>query len=525
MTIKLRDYQQTLADEVRQAYRDGFKCPLVVLPTGGGKTVLFSYITHGAYQKSKGVMLVAHRKELISQISQSLARFGVSHDVIAPDKVVREIKIAHFKAFGRSFVNPASKTVVGSVQTVVRRFDRISHDPDLIILDEAHHVVSDTQWGKVLDRYQNSRGLCVTATPERLDGRGLGIGQGGYADTLIEGPSMAWLIENGFLSPYRCFTTQNPIDLTGIRTRMGDYAKDELAERVDKPFLLGDAVSHYKQAAAGMRAVAYCVSVEHSKHTAAAFSAAGIPSEHFDGDTDDDNRSRIVRDFADGKIVVLSNVGILTEGFDLASIAQKDVTIDCVIDLAPTKSMSLYLQKVGRCLRPAPGKVAVILDHAGNVITHGLPDMEREWSLDGVKKRKRAANDNEPDVFIQTCTQCYTIHRPAPVCPTCGHVYPVRDRQLEQRDGELVELTKEQMTAMQRQKRIEQGRAQSLSELMAQGISRPRAEKILQARADKDELVRKCLDAGAPHGLMVLRRMKPKELKSVLADLESIMAA
>lgn len=524
MTITLRPYQQTLADEVRQAYRQGFKCPLVVLSTGGGKTVLFSYITHGAASKDNAVMLVAHRKELISQISQSLARFSVEHDVIAPPQVVREIKVAHFRAFGRSYVNPMARTIVGSVQTIVRRFDMIKCEPNLIILDEAHHVISDTQWGRVLDRFPKSKGLKVTATPIRLDSKGLGVGQGGYADTLIEGPSMAWLIENGYLSPYRCFTTQNPVDLTGIKTRMGDFANDELAERVDKPFLLGDAVSHYVSTASGLRAVAYCVSVAHSMHTADAFNQAGIPAAHFDGETESAERARIVRDFADGKIMVLCNVGILTEGFDLASIAQKDVTIDCVIDLAPTKSLSLYMQKVGRALRPAPGKVAVILDHAGNVITHGLPDEDREWSLEGVKKRKRAANDNTPDVAIQTCTKCYTIHRPAPVCPTCGFDYPVRERQLEQRDGDLVELTKEQMTAMQRQRRMEQGRAQSLAELVAQGISRPRAEKILQARADKDELVRNCLDAGAPHGLSELRRMKPKELKELLAGLQQLAA-
>ena len=527
----LRQYQQQLADDVRNAYRRGFKCPLVVASTGAGKTVLFSYITHGAALRGNPVLIAAHRKEIIRQISLSLARFGVEHQVIAPADKVRQIKVAHFRAFGRSYVRDSATTMVGSVQTMVTRFDTIEATiakarPDaklIVVMDEGHHVVQDTQWGRVMDQFPDALGLIVTASPERLDGRGLGKGQGGYADTMIEAPSMAWLINNGFLSPYRVFTAPQQIDLTGVHSRMGDYVASEVQERIDKPSVTGDTIEHYKRHANGMRAVVFCVSVEHSKHVAAEFQAAGIPSAHMDGGLEDRERDQAIIDFADGKVLVLCNVGLISEGFDLASIAQKDVTIDCLIDLAPTQSLVNAMQRWGRALRPAPGKVAIILDHAGNVLRHGLPDDDRPWTLEGRKKTKRKAeNDNEPPVLITTCNKCFTIHRPANCCPTCGHEYPAHDRKVEHHDGELVELNDEQLAAIRRQKMLAQGKAQSLEDLVAQGISQGRAMKIIAARAEKAALRAKVIEAmhagKLPSvGMREMLAMKPKELRAAIS--------
>ena len=204
--------------------------------------------------------------------------------------------------------------------------------------------------------------------------------------------------------------------------------------------------------------------------------------------------------------------------------------------LRPTQSLSLYIQQVGRALRTFPGKTeAVILDHVGAVATHGLPDEEREWSLDGVKPRKRAAaNDNEPDVNITTCPKCFTIHRPAPQCPTCGHVYPPKERRVDQQEGELVELGADELEAMRRQKRAMQGSAQTVEELMAtMGMSRPRAVKIIQAREAKQALIgqimgrleaRRLATGQGPwqaFGVTLgdIRRMKPKELREFEARL------
>lgn len=540
-TPSLRPYQQTIVDEVRVAYKAGFKCPLVVASTGAGKTIMFSYITHGAASRGNPVLIAAHRKEIIKQISLSLAKFGVEHQVIAAPQVVRSIMVAHFKAFGRVFIKGQATTMVGSVQTIVGRFEQIDKTVArcegrkmLVVMDEGHHVVADTQWGRVMDRYCDQRGglgLVVTASPQRLDGRGLGAGRGGYADTIIYGPPMRWLIENGFLSPYRIFTAPAQIDLSGVRKRMGDFVASELQERVDKKTVTGDAISHWRKHADGMRTVVFCVSVSHSQHVAAEFNAAGIPAAHIDGSIDDSERDQAITDFADGRVLVLTQVNLVSEGFDLGSIAQKDVTIDCLVDLAPTESLVNAMQRWGRALRPAPSKVAVLLDHAGNVYRHGLPDECREWSLEGVKPKKRAAaNDNDdPDVKISTCTQCFTIHAPAPECPTCGHVYPPKERKVEQQDGELQELTADAMEALRRQKRIMQGQAQSVEALVAQGINRFRAMKIIEAREAKQAMIGEIMDRIHAHqqatgqgpyawlGITLgdIKRMKPKELREL----------
>lgn len=540
----LRPYQQQLAEDVRGAYRLGFKCPLVVASTGAGKTVLFSYITHGAVGRGNPVLIAAHRKEIIRQISLSLAKFGVEHQVIAPPKLVRQIMVAQFKVFGRVFVKNGALAMVGSVQTIVGRFDQIDAvvqrcgKRPLIVIDEGHHVVEDTQWGRVMERYQDAPGLIVTASPERLDGRGLGKGHGGYADTMIEAPPMSWLIENGYLSPYRIFTAPRQIDMSGVHTRMGDYIASEVEERVDKKAVTGDAIAHYQKHASGLRAVVFCVSVTHSKHVASEFNAAGIPAAHIDGGSEDDERDQAIVDFADGRISVLCNVGLVSEGFDLGSIAQKDVTIDCIIDLAPTESLVSYMQRAGRALRPAPGKVAILLDHAGNVFRHGLPDDDRQWLLEGRKKTRRAANDNdEPGVDrVMTCMKCYSVHLPEPACPSCGHVYPIKERTVEQTDGDLVELSGDQLEAMRRQKRVMQGQAQSVEALVAQGISRLRAMKIIEARRAKQEVVDGIMQqldeirastgqgpfAASGHTLMEIRRMKPKELRELADRLENM---
>lgn len=550
--VTLRPYQQDLADAVRNAYRAGYQCPLLVASTGLGKTVIFSYVTHGAAQRGNPVLLVAHRREIIRQISLSLAKFGVEHQVISSADAVRAIKVAHFRAFGRSFVSPFATTMVGSVQTIVGRLatidatmDRVRQDTGrpaklLVVQDEAHHCVEETQWGRVMEHCAkyNALGLLVTASPERLDGTGLGKGHGGFADTMIEAPPMAWAIDNGYLSPYRVFTTAKPIDMTGAKHRRGDYAKEELEARADRPSITGDAIQHWRQHANGMRTVVFCVSVKHSQHVAAEFAAAGIPSAHIDGGIDDAERDKAITDFAAGRVLVLCNCSLVAEGFDLASIAQSDATIDCLVDLAPTESLVNAMQRWGRVLRPGPGKVAVILDHAGNVLRHGLPDDERDWSLEGRKKRKRGEADNTPDVHVMTCEMCFSVHRPAPSCPVCGYQYPIQDRKIEQIEGELVELTDEDRAAMIRQQRQAQGKAQTVDDLMAQmGYSRGRAEKIIEAREEKAALQEKArgilVDWHAKHKIPIktafgvytadIKTMKPKELRGLIERVKNFV--
>mgnify|MGYP000653330887 FL=1 len=552
MTITLRPYQQDVVNEVRKSFAEGYKCPLLVAATGAGKTVMFSYIAKNAAEKNNAIIIAAHRKEIIRQISLSLARFALPHSVIAAPALVRQIKVAQFKAFGKSFVDPTSSTMVGSVQTIVGRFadidvsiahlsKRISKPAKTIVIqDEGHHVVENTAWGRVMDRYGPAVGnvsLIVTASPQRLDGRGLGKGHGGYADTIIEAPPMSWLIENGFLSPYRIFTAQHQIDVSSVKTRMGDYATSDLQEVVDKPQITGDAITHWRKHANGLKTAIFCVSVEHSKHVAAEFNANGIPAAHIDGGTDDTERDKAIIDFANGKILVITNVNILSEGFDLASIAQQDVTIDCVVDLAPTQSLVNALQRWGRALRPAFGKTAVLLDHAGNVMRHGLPDEDRSWTLEGVKKKKRKAeDDDEEDVKVKCCPDCFSIHEPKPVCPNCGHVYEIKARKIEHIEGELKEIQQEQIEKMRRDRMLQQGKAQTVDELVQQGMSAGRAAKIIEARLAKQALQEEIFDklseiqvktGFGPYQTCGLTRadilrLKPKQLKELNATITTV---
>lgn len=480
--ISLRPYQSEITDAIRSAYASGKRAPMVCLSTGGGKTTIFSYIAKNATAKNKTVFLLCHRAELTKQIAGTLARFGTHHQIIAPGPIVRQCQVEQFKGLGRSFVSGTAGAYVASVQTLIKRLDKYPN-PDLIIVDEAHHLTEQSTWGRIVAAYPDAKILPVSATPCRLDGRGLGVGHGGFADDLINGPTMRELIDAGYLSPYRIFAPPTELDLSHVKKRMGDFAKDQLTEAMDKPVITGSAVEHYKKLTAGKRAIVFCVSVAHAEHVAAEFNAAGVVAESLDGTIDALERDARIKRFSDGKTLVLTSCEIVSEGFDLPA-------IEVAILLRPTASLALYLQQVGRALRVFEGKTeAIILDHVGNVLRHGLPDEEREWTLEGVTRRAKSKQDEEPDVKISTCDKCYAIHEPAPVCPVCGFVYPVKERKLEQTEGELKEIGADELEAMRRKQRALQGQAQSVEQMVAQGISRPRAVKILQAREVKNGLI------------------------------------
>lgn len=407
----------------------------------------------------------------------TLARFGCAHQVIAPAAIVRQCQAEQFRKLNRSFVDSRSRVYVASAQTLVKRLDIMADHPDLIVIDESHHLTQNSTWGKIVDAFPAAKLLPVTATPCRLDGKGLGVESGGFADDMVMGPTMRELIDMGYLSEYRVFAPPTVLDLRGVKTRAGDYAKDQLADAMDKPTITGDAVAHYLRLAPGKRAVAFCVSVEHARHVAETFKAAGVPAESLDGSTDPAQREATIARFERGETLVLASCDIVSEGFDLPA-------IEVAILLRPTKSKSLYLQQVGRALRVFPGKdEALILDHVAAIRTHGFPDDSHEWSLDGDFSKRRAANDNQPPVTVQACPKCFSVHRPAPQCPACGHIYTAKERKLEVTDGELIELTPElrkQMRAEAEEKKraqsilrkVEERECQTLEQLIQLGIDR-----------------------------------------------------
>ena len=446
--MQLREYQQRGVDEIRQAYREGCRAPLFVLPTGGGKTVVFSYIAANTASRGKRVLILVHRIELVRQTSQALYRDQVRHGIINPK----------FRP------DPMASVQVASVQTLIRRLDKLQA-PDLIVIDEAHHANAGT-WAKIIQYFPKARLLGVTATPVRGDGQGLGVQSGGFFDKMILGPQVPELIQRGFLVRPKIYAPSGKIDLSGVRIVKGDYDSQELAKRVDNKEITGNAVTHYRKVCGGSPAVVFCASVAHAQHVAEEFRAAGYRAYHADGSLDDATRTRILSGLGNGTVDVVTSCDLISEGTDIPAIT-------AAILLRPTQSLSLFIQQVGRALRPVPGKeFAYVLDHVGNCLVHGLPDEPREWSLEGEAKRKKKKKDDEPAIKVKQCDKCYAVHSPAPTCPNCGHTYVAQSKPPKEVDGELRELTAADKEALKRQKSREVAQAQSLEALIELGRKR-----------------------------------------------------
>ncbi len=474
--ITPRPYQKKGIDEVRAEFLKGANCVLYVLATGGGKSVVLMYVASNAAKKGSVTYAMAHKTELIEQLSLTLCKAGIEHNLIVPKNKLGSIKMAQYRNFGRVFWNPQSTIFVGSVQTINNRLDKLPK-PDLIIPDEGHHYVQGSEWSKLIEMYPSAKVLLLSATPARTDKIGMGRAFGGFADAMVVGPSMGWLIENNYLSKYKVYTVNKQWDLSGSRLdKDGDFTSKSLDKVLDKPSITGDAISSYKNGPAfGMKGICFSVSIEASKYTAEKMNQSGITAIHIDGSMKDTERRKAITDYAMGKYMILCCESLVDEGFDLEAISQiQGATIDVLIDLSPTTSLIRFLQRVGRVLRYKEGKIAYWYDHAGNCLRHGLPDMEREWSLEGEVKGKR--NQDEKAISVRTCPKCFRIHLPEPSCPECGFVYPLQVRTVEEKDGDLVELTDEDKARMKYElkwsKKREQSRAESLEELIELGKTR-----------------------------------------------------
>lgn len=432
----LRDYQSDIIERARTAMRNGCRAPLIVAPTGSGKRVLAVFMLDEAAKRGMTCWFINHRRELIKQSSDALGQMGVAHGIVSA-------------GFAR---NPSRLIQVCAVQTLARRLATI-RQPKLIVWDEVHHLPAKS-WAAIYRAVPDAYHIGLSASPQRLDGAGLRE----FFSEMIVGPSVKELIAQGYLAPYRLYAPAQP-QLDDVHTKMGDYVKDELTHAMDKPSITGDAIKHYQRLATGKRALVRAVSILHSQHIAEQFNAAGIRAEHVDGHTEDAERDAIFARFVSGETTVLSQVEIAGEGLDIPG-------IECAIDLRPTQSLTMALQFWGRALRPAPGKVAILLDHSGNVFRHSLPDDDREWSLDGRPKQDRRA---EPTEWIRTCDHCFAAMPSAATdCKYCGHPLPVKPRTVKEREGELEEITEVQRVEARR----EQGRAQDLAALIEIGKQR-----------------------------------------------------
>jgi len=448
--VVLRPYQEEMIQGVREKLRTS-QAVLLQAPTGAGKTQMATAMVRNAVAKGGRPWMIVHRDFLVDQTSKTFERAGIEHAFISA---------------GRRW-NPYAPAQVCGIDTLRSRLDRVPPGrwPTVIFVDEGHHACSAT-WARVI-RWAMDRGSKVvglSATPERLDGKGLNELFG----AIQLGPSLAWLIEQGYLSKYTAYAPTMP-DLGSIGSRGGDYKTDELEKELDKDELVGDLVAHYSRLASGKRAVYFCVSIAHSRHVAGAFRAAGISAVHLDGSDPSDVRRSAARSMALGELDVICNVGLLGEGYDLAAQAQMDVTIECVGMARPTQSVAMYLQQVGRALRPKD-EPAVILDHAGNIMAHGLPDDERDWQLEPKKPppKKRKGEPAEPPVKV--CKSCFaTSAANAARCVACGEPFAGEGRMPGETDAELVAVDPKALRAVRAQQERD---AKTIDDLIAVGKAR-----------------------------------------------------
>lgn len=432
--MELRPYQTKAINETYAAWAAGAKNVCLQLATGGGKTVIFSTIM-GSYAGYS--IAIAHRVELVSQISLTLARAGIRHNIIAQRNAIRDIVNIHVLETGQNYYAPNAPCVVAGVDTLIKLspqtpwFSRVG----LVVQDEGHHPLKANKWGKAAALFPNAVGLYPTATPVRADGRGLGRHADGIHDSLIMGVGMRELIDDGYLSDYRIFAPPSDIDLSQVTIAAGgDFSPVPLRKAVHRSSITGDVVSHYLKIAPGKRGITFAVDIEAATEITKEFREAGVKAEIITGKTPDMLRTQIMRRFRNGEITQLVNVDILGEGVDVPAIE--------VVSMArPTTSFGLYSQQFGRGLRAIPGKShTIIIDHVGNVMRHGLPDAPRVWTLDRRERRSRGKPDDV--IPVKTCVKCLFVYSRTKLgCPECGYYAPPSNRSApEFVDGDLTEL-------------------------------------------------------------------------------------
>lgn len=422
----LRPYQHDLVAMTRDAFKQGYRRPLVVLPCGAGKTVCFADMAHRHVTTREGayVWFLVHRRELVAQT------------------------LATFDAAGI----PRERVMVGMVQTVSRHTDRYT-PPTLIIFDEAHHATATT-WRRVTEAYPSVPVIGLTATPVRLNGDALGM----IFDHLVVGAEADWLREHGYLAPYDYYAPRT-VDMRTVTVRGADYDPDEVTDVLIESRVYGDVLRYLDTT---HQTIIYCPSVRYSTELAVRLREAGVTVEHFDGTTPTRDRDRIVEAFRRGELRVLTNVDLVGEGFDIPD-------CDTVMLLRPTQSVALYIQQAMRCMRPKSSHSrATVYDFVGNCYRHGMPTETRAWSLSG---RLTCSNPSaEPDVMVRRCEGCHLVYGGvSPVCPYCGHDNGKTRREIQAEEKAELERI-ESVTRIQRKR--EQGMASTYEELVRVGRER-----------------------------------------------------
>jgi superfamily II DNA or RNA helicase len=415
--MNLRPYQNRVIDDFDREVAAGKKRIILVAPTGSGKTIIGSAIIKSVTERRRGVLVVAHRREIIQQTCDKLHANGIAHGIILAGMQPRPLE----------FVQVASIQTLWS--RVVQRESIELPQAQLLVIDEAHHCPART-YRKIVDAYPDAIVLGLTATPCRGDGRGLGS----IFQTIIECPQVAELIEQGYLVRTRVYAPVDP-DLRGVRTVAGDYVEDQLADRMDRVKLIGDIVTHWHKYGERRKTVAFAVNVAHSVHLRDEFIKSGVRAEHIDGGTPKPERDVSLARLASGEIELITNCQVLSEGWDMPEVG-------CCILARPTKKMGLFRQMIGRVLRPAEGKPdAIILDHSGAVFRHGFAEDPVEWTLDPDERAESAAHaarcTEHSKSRLLECFQCSAIRVAGEPCPSCGFLPQAPPRPVPILDGDL----------------------------------------------------------------------------------------
>lgn len=399
MKISLRPYQQEFIDAVRNEFAHGHKRVVGVAPCGAGKTIMTGWMIRESVNRGKRSIFFVHRKELIEQTAKTFLALDIPFGIINANAPM----------------TPDLPVQIASVQTLAHRIDKIPA-PDFLICDECHHILANT-YKKVLDAFPNAYLLGVTATPLRMGG----VTLSDVFQSMVQSLSVNQLIALGNLTKFKYIVPDTDIDLSNVKIVCGDFDNDDLEKVMSNTVIIGNIVDHYIHFAHNKSAICYCVNVNHSMTVAKAFNEAGIPTAHCDGNTPAGERAQIVNAFRNGKINVLCNAELFGEGFDVPH-------CQAVILARPTQSLTLYIQQAMRPLRPDPNdpnKVAVIIDHVQNYARHGMPNDDREWSLDiNKEKKKQCPNCGKlvvPEEKYVTEAGNKKVKRK--FCPECGHMF------------------------------------------------------------------------------------------------------
>lgn len=418
--MQLRDYQQTLYESTRKAFRNG-KRVLVVAPCGAGKSYIFSAMA----QNTKGdVLVLVHRRELKEQ----------------HEKLFRDLGITNAR--------------VNTYQTERNRLGEYP-TPKLLIVDEAH-LSRSKGWSEIVAFYDTFT-VGLTATPVRLDGKPLGD----IYETMVDGINVKELIQQNRLAPYEYYAPVN-VDTDNLKIQAGDFLLKDLEKLMNDRAIYSDALKSWEKIARGEKTIAYCVTIDHAKQTADLFTAAGYPAVEIDGETPTKKRDQIMKDFRDGKIMVLCNVGIISEGVSI-----DDVNVTLL--LRPTESHALFWQQAMRCMRYLPGKTAKIIDCVGNFSRNPLPDADVEWSLTkSIKKESRT--DKNGDFKIRTCKECFMVFPTAAVCPFCGAAYALEPKEIKAHEEiqleRITEEKKRELERLRKKQKMEVGMCTTFRELL-----------------------------------------------------------